>query len=411
MKNSIELKEMRSDIIETLEGIKELATKEERDLTQEENNQVDGLLTEVDELDAKIERAEKMETIKRNAAVVSGVSASTKKDKDLDKFTFQGAMRAAYTGRMEGIIKEMDQEARNESRYTGQSFRGIGIPSSVLTRAWSTDSTNSETTMSFTDQLESNLVLTSAGANFYGGINDMKFPVFSGVTAGWIGEKDRWESDHRDVSSAGDLSAVTLTPKKLISVVNMSQESVVQNPGLEAALQRNIAATMAASLETALLDTSDVSDAPESIFADAAAGSTGAFSGTTASTLENTYISNDGTYEGARMAYLMDADAYAAIKSSAMVSNVSAAYDMRDKTVNGFFAFVSSNVANQGAANKAHVLFGDFSKVHIATFGGLDFLYDPYSGAATGEPRMVVTGLYDGDAVQNATAFANLIEA
>jgi len=406
MKNSIELKEMRSDIISTLEGIKELATKEERDLTQEENNQVDGLLTEVDELDAKIERAEKMETIKRNAAVVSGVSASTKKDKDLDKFTFQGAMRAAYTGRMEGIIKEMDQEARNESRYTGQTYRGIGIPSSVLTRAWDTDSTNSETTMSFTDQLESNLVLTSAGANFYGGINDMKFPVFSGVTASWIAE-----TGGSAVSSAGDLSAVTLTPKKLISVVNMSQESVVQNPGLEAALQRNIAATMAASLETALLDTADVTSAPASIFADAAAGSTAAFSGASASVLENTYIGNDGTYEGARMAYLMDADAYAAIKSSEMVSNVSAAYDMRDKTVNGIFAFVSSNVASSGVAGKEHVLFGDFSKVHIAQFGGLDFLYDPYSGADTGEPRMVVTGLYDGDAVQNATAFANLIEA
>ncbi len=406
MKNSIELKEMRSDIIETLEGIKELATKEERDLTQEENNQVDGLLTEVDELDAKIERAEKMETIKRNAAVVSGVSASTKKDKDLDKFTFQGAMRAAYTGRMEGIIKEMDQEARNESRYTGQSFRGVGIPSSVLTRAWSTDSTNSETTMSFTDQLESNLVLVSAGAQFYGGINDLKFPVFSGVTSSWIAE-----TGGSAVSSAGDLSAVTLTPKKLISVVNMSQESVVQNPGLEAALQRNIAATMAASLETALLDTADVTSAPASIFADAAAGSTAAFSGASASVLENTYIGNDGTYEGARMAYLMDADAYAAIKQSAMVSNVSAAYDMRDKTVNGFYAFVSSNVASSGVAGKEHVLFGDFSKVHIAQFGGLDFLYDPYSGADTGEPRMVVTGLYDGDAVQNATAFANLIEA
>ena len=166
MKTSIELKEMRSDIIDSLENIKDVASTETRDLTQEENNQLDGLLTEVDNLDAKIERAEKMETIKRNAAVVTGVTAK-KEDKDLEKFTFQAAMRAAYTGRMEGIVKEMDQEARNESRYTGQSFRGIGIPSSVLTRAWATSSTNSETTMSFTDQLESNLVLTSAGANFY----------------------------------------------------------------------------------------------------------------------------------------------------------------------------------------------------------------------------------------------------
>ena len=405
MKTSIELKEMRSDIIDSLENIKDVASTEERDLTQEENDQVDGLLAEVDNLDIKIERAEKMETIKRNAAVVTGVTAK-KEDKDLEKFTFQAAMRAAYTGRMEGIVKEMDQEARNESRYTGQSFRGIGIPSSVLTRAWATSSTNSETTMSFTDQLESNLVLTSAGANFYSGINDMKFPVFSGVTSSWIAE-----TGGSDVASAGDLSAVTLTPHKLISVVNMSQESLVQNPSLEAALQSNIAANMSATLETALLSKADITSAPQSIFLDAAAGSTAAFSGTTASALENTYIGNDGTYEGARMAYLMDADAYAAIKTSAMVADITAAYDMRDKTVNGFYAFVSSNVASDGVSGKEHVLFGDFSKVHIAQFGGLDFLYDPYSGAASGEPRMVVTGLFDGDAVQNTTAFANLIEA
>jgi HK97 family phage major capsid protein len=325
----------------------------------------------------------------------------------LEKFTFQGAMRAAYSGNVSGIYKEMDQEARSQARYTGQSFKGVGIPSSVLTRGWATSSTNSETTMSFTDQLQSNLVLTSAGANFYAGINDMKFPVFSGVTSSWIAE-----TGGSSVSAAGSLSAVTLTPKKLISVVSMSQESIVQNASLEAALRGNIAANMSASLEQALLlSASDETSGPESIFRDAAAGSTAAFTGATASTLENTYIGNDGTYEGARMAYLMDSDAYAAIKQSAMISNVSAAYDFRDKTINGIYAFVSSNVATDGGAGKEHVLFGDFTKVHIAQFGGLDFLFDPYTNADTGEPRMVVTGLFDGGAVQNATAFANLIEA
>ena len=160
-----------------------------------------------------------------------------------------------------------------------------------------------------------------------------------------------------------------------------------------------------------MLDTADVTSAPQSIFADAAAGSVAAFTGATASALENTYISNDGTYEGARMAYLMDADAYAAIKVSELVAYVSAAYDMRDKTIGGFYAFVSSNVASSGGAGKEHVLFGDFSKVHIAQFGGLDFLFDPYTNAATGEPRMVITSLVDGDAVQNGSAFSNLIEA
>ena len=404
---SIELKELRSETLGELEVIQKTAEAEEnRDLTEEENTSVDALLAKADDYSTKIKRAEKLEKTLRESAKISGVAVEPKADKDLEKFTFQGAMRAAFSGNVSGIYKEMDQEARSQARYTGQVYKGVGIPSSILTRAWATSSTNSETTMSFTDQLESNLVLTSAGVNFYGGINDLKFPVFSGVTSTWIAE-----TGGSAVASAGDLSAVTLTPKKLISVVSMSQESIVQNPSLESALQGNIAANMASTLETALLDTADVTSAPESIFADAAAGSVAAFTGATASILENTYIANDGTYEGARMAYLMDADAYAAIKVSDMVSSVSAAYDMRDKTIGGMYAFVSSNVADSGAAGKEHVLFGDFSKVHIAQFGGLDFLFDPYTNADTGEPRMVVTGLFDGDACQNATAFANLIEA
>ena len=48
-----------------MENIKDVASTEKRDLTEEENSQVDGLLADVDNLDAKIERAEKMETIQK----------------------------------------------------------------------------------------------------------------------------------------------------------------------------------------------------------------------------------------------------------------------------------------------------------------------------------------------------------
>ena len=111
------------------------------------------------------------------------------------------------------------------------------------------------------------------------------------------------------------------------------------------------------------------------------------------------------------MAYLLDSDAYAAAKGAAQVSNVSALYDTRDKTVNSYYSFVSANVASDGTADKDHALMGDFSKVHIAQFGGLDILFDPYTNAGTGEARMVVTSLVDGNAVQNDTAFVKLVEA
>ena len=114
--------------------------------------------------------------------------------------------------------------------------------------------------------------------------------------------------------------------------------------------------------------------------------------------------------EGARMAYLLDMDAYKTVKSLAQVASVSPLYDNSDRRLNGYYAFASANVANAGSSTKSHALFGDFNKVHIAQFGGLDILFDPYTNAASGLPRMVVTSLVDGDAVQNAS-FTKLIEA
>ena len=407
MKKSLELKETRSNLVETLESIKNTAEGETRNLNEAETIEVDETLASIEKLDAQIERAEKVEKELRNAAKVSGAKVSTKTDKDLEKFTFTGAMRAAYTGELSGIYKEMDQEARSESRYTGQVYKGVGIPSSILTRATtSTDDVNEVTTMSFTDQLEANLVLASAGANFVGGINNMKFPVFSGIDSTWVSE----DGSTGTVNENGTTSSVTLSPKKLISVVNMSQESMVQGRGLEAALQKQMAANLASTLEYALLAASDVTNAPNSILADAAASGTGAVDADAIIKMETDLLANKVDINGARMAYLMDANTYSAVKTLDQVSNVSALYDGRDKRLNGYYAFVSPNVGAGGGSTKDHCLFGDFSKVHIAQFGGLDILFDPYTNAATGVPRMVVTGLYDGNAVQNDTAFCSIIE-
>ena len=79
--------------------------------------------------------------------------------------------------------------------------------------------------------------------------------------------------------------------------------------------------------------------------------------------------------------------------------------------LNGYQFAVTKNLASDGTAAKDHALMGDFSKVHIAQFGGLDILVDPYTNGGVGETRMIVTSLVDGDAVQNSTAFVKIIQA
>ena len=146
-----------------------------------------------------------------------------------------------------------------------------------------------------------------------------------------------------------------------------------------------------------------------SIFADAAAISTGVTAGDFVD-LE-TALLDAGVMLGDGVKYLLDGDAYKIVKGLAQVSSVSPIWDNANRELNGYGAFATGNLATSGVSGKAHALCGDFTKVHIAQFGGLDILFDPYTGGATGEPRMIVTSLMDGDAVQNGAAFANLIEA
>ena len=344
-----------------------------------------------------------METIKRNAAVVSGVT-SNKVEKEVRDYSFQDALAQAANGRLEGLIKEMDQEARNESRYTGQSYKGIGIPSSILTRAAvGTAAGNATQVMAWTDQLEANLVMASAGANFYSGINNMKFPVFSSINSGFVAE-----TGGTAPNANGTATSLTLSPKKCISIVNVSAEAVTQNASIESALRRNMAQSVAATMESAFLANDDVTAAPTSLFKDATSSATSVISSANVLKMETDLLAADVNLEGARMAYILNPAAYADVKVLDQVSNVSALYDNRDKMLNGYFSFVTSNLNSGGNAAKTAALFGDFSKVHIAQFGGLDVIYDIYSGAGTGEPRYVLTSLVDAGAVQATTFHKNL---
>ena len=402
MKNSKSLLEERAINVEKMEALVDLCKVEGRDMTSDELTSFDSLNEKVESLNAMAERSVKFENIQASKVVKE---ERTNSPKEVAEFSFQEAMRQAYTGKLEGLVKEMDQEARRE--HNGQMFRGIAIPSSVLEhRAVGNAAVNPTEVMSFTDQLEANLVLASAGANFYSGVADMKLPVLSGISSAFVAETGG------TATAAGTASSVTLSPKKMISIVEISAEAMAQNAGVEGAVRRNLAANIAATLEGALLADANVTSGPASIFAAAADQSVAGAAPTVAELLnmEATLIANGVNLEAARMAWLLDGGALTEAKSLAQVASVSPAYDNATKEFLSYFAFASSNVGNS-AGSGTNYLLGDFSKVHIAQFGGLDLLFDPYTNAAAGVGRMIATSLVDGAAVQNSTAFVKIDNA
>ena len=402
MKNSKSLLEERAINVEKMEALVDLCKVEGRDMTSDELTSFDSLNEKVESLNAMAERSVKFENIQASKVVKE---ERTNSPKEVAEFSFQEAMRQAYTGKLEGLVKEMDQEARRE--HNGQMFRGIAIPSSVLEhRAVGNAAVNPTEVMSFTDQLEANLVLASAGANFYSGVADMKLPVLSGISSAFVAETGG------TATAAGTASSVTLSPKKMISIVEISAEAMAQNAGVEGAVRRNLAANIAATLEGALLADANVTSGPASIFAAAADQAVAGAAPTVAELLnmEATLIANGVNLEAARMAWLLDGGALTEAKSLAQVASVSPAYDNATKEFLSYFAFASSNVGNS-AGTGTNYLLGDYSKVHIAQFGGLDLLFDPYTNAAAGVGRMIATSLVDGAAVQNGTAFVKIDNA
>lgn len=409
MKKSLELKENRSSLVETLEAIKTLAEGESRNLNEAESIEVDNTLEAIEKLDVQIERAEKMEKELRNAAASVGTPVSVNVEKEVRDYSFQDAITQAKTGKLSGLVAEMDQEARNEAKYTGQNYRGVGIPASVLTRSVLTSPSSGVEVQAFTDQLDSNLVLTSAGANLYTGIADAKFPIISGITSSFVAE-----DPGSDVAASGSTTSMSLTPNKLISVVDMSVEAMTQNPGLEAAIRRNMAQSIAATWEKNLLAAADAAAGPESIFADAAATSTptaGNVANTDFIALEEAVITANIPLEGSRMAYVLNGPAYGEIRTMLQTAGVAALWDPADKRLNNYFGFVSTNVGNDATTGKARALFGDFSRMHLAQFGGIDILFDGYTLARQGQGSLIVTTLVDGNATQVASAFSSLVEA
>ena len=397
-----QLREERQVSLDEMTALINVAEAEDRNLTDDEQKSFDTTEKNVNDLASRIDRLERsLELAKNNTPISFSTQDVAKTDKDLKRFSFGAVAKAAYTGVVDGIIKEMDAEARMEA--PGQMFRGVAVPAIALqTRAALGEQAGVEVA-SFVDQLEANSVLAQAGANFYTGLTaDRKFPIISSVTSSFIGEN---LDGSATVAESGAFSTMTLEPSKLISVVGMSAELMQQNPGVESALQRNMAQAITAQWEKNLLADADATSGPTSIFLDAnsVVDATAALTIAQMITCETNVLENNINPASARLAYLFNGSALGVIKGLADNDYVPGFMDNFQKTFNTYNYYISSNVGNVASGSADQVLFGDFSDVHLGQFGGMSVLFDPYTNAAKGLGRLVVTTLVDGKAARPGT--------
>lgn len=395
MKNSVELKQERAGFITEANEMLELCKNETRNFTSEEQVSYDEKMSKIDELKNSIEMIERQE--KLNAEIASKVVAPVSNEpKEVRNFSFFKAVNDFTNGKLDGVEREMHEEAVNEARSAGRSINGLGIPSFMLeSRADVTQGGSAiapTNVLGFADAMREASVFDKVGANILTGLSaNTTIPVAGASSVEWEGEVDA------AANGGAEFGKVELTPTRLASYVNISKQLLLQNgAAAEQAIIRDLGRATAQKMDAAIFSTATVTGAPASLGALATSEITeSAFSNLASIMLDfvnaEAKLAEVGGLEG-NLAYVASPALMAQLKQSAQVAAVNAG--MQGSLINGYPTFFT-NGCTKSAGVSGDFFFGDFSKLYMGMFGGLDIMVDPYSVAVNGQTRLVLNQYMD----------------
>ena len=389
MKNSKSYLENRSEVVESMENLVNLAKGEERDLTPEEQTQFDDLNSKADSLTESAKRAAKFEAIQQEKVKNTPMNNEELKAKRSWSL-FKAVNEIRNGGGLTGLEKELHQEAEAEAR---KGLQGIGMPT-WMTEKRAIDQSNSAiqptAVGAYIDSLQASGLYNRVGINNLGTVAaDTVLPIAGGSTVAW----------NTEVGEAADGGAnfgkITLSPKRLSGYANLSNVILAQNgPAAEASVMNDLGRNVAVQIDAAMFGSTDVTNAPGSI-----AGTTGVLTFDEATSLDVASdaleaiqtIANNHGLDG-NLAFVNSWELYSPIKAAAQVSSVYPLYvDDKLAGYNGYFSAAPASTAGTSGDG----LFGDFSRVYFATFGPTNILVDPYSRAAHNEVRLVLNNHFD----------------
>tara|TARA_B100000795_G_C22802595_1_gene442739 strand:+ start:500 stop:1768 length:1269 start_codon:yes stop_codon:yes gene_type:complete len=404
MENSVELRQERAGLIQEASVMLDACKTEARDFTETEKVSYDEKMNLIDKLKKDIETVERQESLNAEIATkTTKVENTMKEDKEVRGYSLFKAINGLMNNNLDGLEKELHDEAVEEARAAGRTISGLGIPSRLLeSRADVVQgapgaATNIAPTvvMGYQDALREASVFNQVGANILTGLSaDTRLPITGKQSVTWEGE----------VETAADGGAVfgklDLTPLRLSSTVNISKQLLMQNGmGAQQAIVADLGRAAGAKIDAAMFGAAN----------DASGSAPGAIAATTGVGVitENAYSANASIFDdfclaeselavgeglSGNLAYVANPKLMKDLKRSAQVAAVTVG--SQGNLVNGYPTYYTIGCTSATDVS-ADFLFGDFSKLFIGMFGGLDITIDPYTLAANAEVRLIVNQYID----------------
>ena len=400
MKNSVELRQERAGLITESNVMLEACKTEVRDFTETEQVSYDEKMNLIDKLKKDIDTVERQESL--NAEIASKtpkveVMKENNKSSEVRGYSLFKAISGLMNNNLDGLEKELHDEAVEEARAAGRTINGLGIPSRLLESrtavSQGTSAIAPTVVMGYQDALREASVFNQVGANMLTGLSaDTRLPITGKQSVAWEGEIDA------AADGGVNFGKLDLTPLRLSSYVDISKQLLMQNGmGAQQAIVADLGRAAGAKIDAAMFAAANVTSAPGAI-----AGTTGVLTFTEAAYSPNASIYDDfmsaesalAVGEGLQgnLAYVANPVLMKDLKRSAQVAAVTAG--VQGNLVNGYPTYYS-NGCTKVTDTSADFLFGDFSKLFIGMFGGLDITVDPYTKAINGEVRLIVNQYID----------------
>lgn len=416
MKKSDLLKQKRMALLQRQQAIYKLVEMEKREVTQEEQAELDSSDTEIEGLDGEIEKAEKHEERQRRFAGLAGASVGGGEGAEIEKiakrFSFLKAARSITTGAvLDGVEKEMNDEAVREAESLHLGFdtnNSFSIPASMVRATGQTVTEDSgkfggklvPTDINVVEGFIPRLFLEDVGASFLSGlVGKVSLPKFSDYEYKWLSERERI------VLKAEDIDGPIMEPRRAGAGVSVSKQLILQSSvAVENMLYNKLRFAAARALNKAALNGDGVKE-PLGIL------------NMTGVQLAKAVAEEEMSYEAAVELWGLIAGANADAGNEVFILNsklAAAAKTTKKDAGSGRFVMENGLIDGQKTivtnlveelAGLQTLIYGNFSELYIGQWGGVNFTADTVTGASTGEV-LLYSNLYADIQSANPEAFA-----
>lgn len=317
-------------------------------------------------------------------------------------------------GRFCGYENEVSEEA--QKRY-GRVSQGLLIPNDLKVRDVTAATSGGglgyggntiEDTVdsaNFIDRLSNMVVVEQAGCTVLSGLQgNVSIPRMStGSSAYWVAEQGS------PTEAVPSFDQVALTPKRLSVHVNVSKQLMIQSSlDMENVLRNDILKALAIAEDAAAINGSGSSNEPTGIINASGIGDEGDGQTINYSEIWNVIkqVDQDNALMG-DLVWLTSAAGRAKLATTEVASSTAKFLLDSDNRVAGYPLFTSNNVPDNlgSGTNGTAFIFGNIADLIIGRWDGVEVLVDPYTSAASGTVRLIVS-LFTDIAVRHPESFA-----